>query len=29
MNNIKLGRIVLPYEYTNKRLTKSDKIRIK
>lgn len=28
-NNIMLGRIVLPYEYTNKRLSKSDKIRIK
>lgn len=28
-NNILLGRIVLPYEYTNKRLSKSDKIRIK
>lgn len=28
-NNIILGRIVLPYEYTNKRLSKSDKIRIK
>ena len=28
-NNIKLGRIVLPYEYTNKRMSKSDKIRIK
>lgn len=28
-NNLLLGRIVLPYEYTNKGLSKSDKIRIK